>query len=277
MRHNYKHSYLFALSQHPQSQRRANRNNAGFTLVELVIVIVVMAILGGISVSFIKNSLLAYTNSEAYYQLADQADLSLRRMARDVRNALPNSIWVSPDGDYIEFVPIKAGGRYQQDSLDFVTAADSFNVLGESVNVDSGDQLVIYNLGIQGADVYAGDNLRSLTTTGTSLSTLTFSGAAFPLPSPANRFYVVNGASFYVCDVPNRRLLLYTGYALPSAHPSSFSGLTPSVVTEDVTACRFTYNEGVMQHTGVVTARLELSRNGGVASLVNLINVVNSP
>lgn len=250
---------------------------AGFTLVELVIVIVVMAILGGISVSFIKNSLLTYTNSEAYYQLADQADLSLRRMSRDVRNSLPNSVWVSSSGNYVEFVPIKAGGRYQQDSLDFVTANDTFSVLGEPVNVESGDQLVIYNLGIPGADAYAGDTLRSLTTTGSNLTSLTFSGAALPLPSPANRFYVVNGAAFYVCDVANRRLLRYSGYALPSAHPSSFTGLTPSVVTEDVTACSFTYSEGVMQHTGVVTARLELSRNGGVVRLINLMNVVNSP
>lgn len=277
MRHSCKSAYPFAATR-PQSGRTGVfKASAGFTLVELVIVIVVMAILGGISVSFIKNSLLAYTNSEAYYQLADQADLSLRRMSRDIRNALPNSVWVSSSGDYVEFVPIKAGGRYQQDTLDFVSAADSFSVQGEPVNVDSGDQLVIYNLGIQGADVYAGDNLRSLTTTGTSLSTLAFSGAAFPLPSPANRFYVVNGASFYVCDVPNRRLLLYSGFALPSAHPSSFSGQTPNVVAQDVTACSFTYSEGVMQHSGVVIARLELSRNGGVARLVNLINVVNSP
>ncbi len=125
----------------------------GFTLVELVIVIVVMSILGGVSVMFIKNSMLSYVNSEAYYALADRADVSLRRMARDIRNALPNSVWVAADGSYVQFIPIKAGGRYQQDTLDFVTAGDTFSVLGEAVPVASGDQLVIYNLGITGADV----------------------------------------------------------------------------------------------------------------------------
>ncbi len=250
---------------------------SGFTLVELVIVIVVMSILGGVSVMFIKNSMLSYVNSEAYYALADRADVSLRRMARDIRNALPNSVWVAADGSYVQFIPIKAGGRYQQDTLDFVTAGDTFSVLGEAVPVASGDQLVIYNLGITGADVYSGDNIRTLTTTGSSLTTLTFTGAAFPLPSPASRFYVVNGAMFYVCDLANRRLLMYSNYAITSGHPANFSGLTPSVVAEDVTACSFTYTEGVMQHTGVVTAQLELTRNGGVARLVNLVNVVNSP
>lgn len=254
------------------------RSQTGFTLVELVIVIVVMAILGGISVSFIRNSILAYVNSEAYYELADRADIALRRMSRDIRNALPNSVWVSSAGDYVQFVPIKAGGRYQQDSLDFTApSGDTFTVQGESVNVEAGDQLVIYNLGISGANAYEGDNIRSLSSTGSNLTSLTYTGTAFPLPSPGSRFYVVNGAVFYVCDTANRRLLMYSGYAVTSGHPASFSGLTPSIVAEDVTSCNFTYTEGVMQHSGVVTAQLQLSKNGGVVSLINLINVVNSP
>lgn len=251
---------------------------SGFTLVELVIVIVVMAILGGISVSFIRNSILAYVNSEAYYELADRADISLRRMSRDIRNALPNSVWVSPAGDFVQFVPIKAGGRYQEDSLDFTASGgDTFTVQGEAVDVAAGDQLVIYNLGISGANAYEGDNIRPLSSTGSNLTSLTYTGAAFPLPSPGSRFYVVNGAAFYVCDTANRRLLMYSGYAVTSGHPTSFSSLTPSIVAEDVTSCSFTYTEGVMQHSGVVTAQLQLSKNGGVVSLINLINVVNSP
>ena len=51
----------------------------GFTLVELVVVITVTAIIGGISSTFIRHSVMAYVNSEAYYELADRADFSLRR------------------------------------------------------------------------------------------------------------------------------------------------------------------------------------------------------
>ncbi|MFD1122234.1 type II secretion system protein J [Methylophilus flavus] len=245
----------------------------GFTLVELVVVITVTAIIGGISSTFIRHSVMAYVNSEAYYELADRADFSLRRMSRDIRNALPNSVWVSAAGDYVEFVPIKAGGRYQQDDF----GSNSLRVLGDTVTVAATDQLVIYNLGIQGADVYNGDTIRNFAAPGNNLNQLQFVGPTFPLPSPASRFYIVNGAVAYVCDLANQRLLMVTNIAIPSAHPANFNGANANVVVGNVTSCSFTYTEGVMQHTGVITAQLELTKNGGVARLLNLINVVNSP
>lgn len=246
---------------------------SGFTLVELVIVIVVMAILGGISVSFIKNSVLAYVNSEAYYELADRADISLRRMSRDIRNALPNSVWVpGGSGSYVQFVPIKAGGRYQQE--DFDAGSLTLDVLGPMVNVDANDQLVIYNMGIAGADVYDGTNIRPVSA---NASSVTYTGALFPFASPGGRFYVVNGVVIYACDLPNRRLVMYSNIPIAAGRVANFNGLTANVVAEDVTECSFTYTEGVMQHSSVLTAQLTLAKNGGVARLVNLINVVNSP
>ncbi|SDK82514.1 MSHA biogenesis protein MshO [Methylophilus rhizosphaerae] len=250
-------------------------SSAGFTLIELVVVIVITAIIGGISSTFIHHSVMAYVNSEAYYELADRADVALRRMSRDIRNALPNSVYVSDDGGYVEFVPIKAGGRYKQD--DFGQPANTLSVLSESVTVTAGDQLAIYNLGIEGADAYNGDTIRPLTSTGSNLTQLQFSGAAFSLPSPASRFYVVNGAVAYVCDLANRRLLMVSNIGISSAHLASFNAANANVVADDVTGCNFTYTQGVMQHSGVLTAQLELSKSGGVARLLNLINVVNSP
>jgi len=87
----------------------------------------------------------------------------------------------------------------------------------------------------------------------------------------------VNGAVIYACDLPNRRLVMYSNIPIASGRVTSFNGLTASIVAEDVTECSFTYTAGVMQHSSVVTAQLTLAKNGGVARLVNLINVVNSP
>lgn len=263
--------------------------NAGFTLVELVVVIAVMGILGGMSMIFIQRAVQGYANSETYFQLVDMSDNALRRMKRDIRNAVPNSVRISTNGQVIEFLPIMHGGRYRNgmpatgvaDPLDFSASNDSFDVLGPPVPiVNIGDGLVIYNMGVTGADVYNGDNYRSLTKTGSNLSVLEFSGVApFPLGSPGRRFYIVSSATLFVCDPTSNKLFMYTGYPVVSGLPTGIAdlaGYTPHLLAEYVSECRFSLDNGVMQHSGVLSLILQLSRNGANVRLFHMIDLVNS-
>lgn len=273
MRRVYKHSLIVC---------------AGFTLVEMVVVIAVMGILGGMSTIFIPRVMQGYANSETYFQLVDISDNALRRIKRDIRNAVPNSVRISSDGRIIEFLPILHGGRYRNgpnalgggNPLDFGTSNDSFDVLGPAVpQVSSGDGLVIYNMGIPGADVYNGDDYRALSTTGTNLSVLGFTGSPFPYPSPGRRFYIVNTATLYVCDAATNRLLMYTGYPVVAGLPASVADLaayTPSIIAEFVGQCNFSLDNGVMQHTGVLSMMLQITRNGASVKLFHMIDLVNS-
>lgn len=261
---------------------------AGFTLIEMVVVIAVMGILGGMSTIFIPRVMQGYANSETYFQLVDISDNALRRIKRDIRNAVPNSVRISADGRIIEFLPILHGGRYRNgpnalgtgNPLDFGTNNDSFDVLGPAVpQVNSGDGLVIYNMGIPGADVYNGDDYRPLSTTGTNLSVLGFTGSPFPYPSPGRRFYIVNTATLYVCDAATNRLLMYTGYPVVAGLPASAADLaayTPSIIAEFVGQCNFSLDNGVMQHSGVLSMTLQLTRNGASVRLFHMIDLVNS-
>ena len=262
----------------------------GFTIVELVVVITVVGILAAGAVTFIRNPTQAYFDVENYANLTDRADTALRRISREMRNALPNSVRATTNGadSFIEFIPVTAAGRYRAEvgnnaadnPLDFAASADSFDVLGAPVSVGAGGQLVIYNLGVSGADAYEGTNRRALTTAGT-LNVLSFSGGQFPQPSPSSRFYVVATATTFACDLTNRRLMMYSGYAIQNAQPASIGALnaltTGRQIAANVSSCQMQYIPGALQRSGIVLIYLGLTQDAARVNLMQQVNVVNSP
>jgi MSHA biogenesis protein MshO len=262
----------------------------GFTLVEMVVVISIVGILAAGAALFIRNPTQSFIDGENRANLTDQADTALRRMARDIRNALPNSVRTATNGgdSFIEFVPVKSAGRYRasvgssasDNPLDFSLSADTFDVLGPSVTVATGDKLVIYNLGIPGSDVYEGSDSRALLTTGT-LNVLSFSGGVFPQASPSSRFFVVSTPVSYACDMTNHVLLQYSGYAIQSAQPASIATLnalaTARQLATNLTSCQINYVPGVLQRSGLVTIYLGFTQDVANVTLMHQVNVVNSP
>jgi len=59
----------------------------GFTLIEIIVVIVILAIVSAISIKFLTDSLRIYTMSVNQKTLFDEGKLALERMCRDIRNA----------------------------------------------------------------------------------------------------------------------------------------------------------------------------------------------
>ena len=263
---------------------------AGFTLVEMVVVITIVGILAAGAALFIRNPTQAFIDSENRANLTVRADTALRRMASDIRNALPNSVRTSVSGanSFIEFVPVNSAGRYRASAgaaasdnpLDFSLAADTFDVLGPSVSVTAGDRLVIYNLGIPGSDVYEGTNSRALQTTG-NLTVLSFNGGTFPQESPSSRFFIISTSVSYVCDMTNNVLLMYSGYAIQANQPTTVAALnglaTARILANGLTSCQVNYVPGVLQRSGVITINLGFTQDVATVTLMHQVNVVNSP
>lgn len=96
----------------PRAGYRSGAGTNGFTLVELVAVIVITGIMAAALMVFFKPTIEAYFDVKRRAGLADMADTALRRMGRDVRLAVPNSIR-SPGNQCFELLPTIAGGRYR--------------------------------------------------------------------------------------------------------------------------------------------------------------------
>ena len=261
------------------------RHARGFTLVEAIVTIVLTGILAGTVAVFVVAPIKAYQDVTRRAELTDIADTALRRVARDVRAALPNSIRTAGVCDgisicYMEYVPIKSAGRYRDggpgNSLDFMAAADTFDVIGPGVDVAAGDSIVIYNLGIPGSDVYAGSDRRPATAPfGTALATTGFSGGAFPFSSPAHRFHVVSTPVSYVCNVGAGQLQRYAGYAYSAGQPQPPAG-TPALLATNVSRCRFVF-QTLSQLNALITLELGLTKGGETVSLVYQVHVNNAP
>jgi prepilin-type N-terminal cleavage/methylation domain-containing protein len=70
----------------------------GFTLIEMIMVIVITGILSGMVAVFIKGPVESYFDMARRAELTDVADTAVRRMARDIRSSVPNTLRNPADG-----------------------------------------------------------------------------------------------------------------------------------------------------------------------------------
>ncbi len=84
------------------------RSQAGFTLVEVLTVIVILAILSAAGSSFYVRTVDAYRTTQLRSELVQKGRLVTEQLARQLRLAAPNSVRLSPSGHCLEFLPLVA-------------------------------------------------------------------------------------------------------------------------------------------------------------------------
>ena len=263
----------------------------GFTLVELVMVIVIMGVIGGMVSVFMKSPIDAYFASARRAALTDVADTAVRRMARDLRKALPNSVR-NPNNQCLEFIPTKTGGRYRTEeitagdnsSLNFGAADTQFNMLGinnalpADQRIAAGDVIAVYNLGITDADAYNQDNTATVVgmpgESGSPLeTTIAISSKLFLLASGSNRFHVIpqgENVIAYVCTGGNLRRTVRAFSA--SACPAS-----GAILAMNVSSCNFVFNDSDLQRNALVQLGFTLTESGESVNLYQEVHVNNTP
>lgn len=276
----------------------------GFTLIEMIMVIAITGILVAMVAIFIKPAIDAYFDQSRRAELTDIADTALRRMTRDLRLAVPNTVRVSADTYSVEFLLARTGGRYRYDVADepcFTSASgcSSITTRGSVISADDelmGNSIVIFNqynnnnsgssdCSATNPSAYCGHNtspIISPTTEGGDTDTITFTQKQFlPLNGSATRrFQVMEGPVTFVCDTPGKQLTRSSGYALRQHISGAISGgISPvlAVLAGHVSDCSFTYQPGAYERWGVVGLNLTLTMQGESVSLYQEVHVDNSP
>jgi MSHA biogenesis protein MshO len=245
---------------------------SGFTLIELIVVIVIVGILAALDGQFIVAPVTGYIDLSRRTRLVDQAEMALRRMQRDIRHALPNSIPSVSNAASLSMEMTIDGGRYRRypgpgfnDTLKFNTTDSSFEMLG-APNSSTLDKLtagieldmVVYNTST--SDTGNRQGIASINSVAPHIVTLV-SPWQFPQQSPQQRFFILERNDSSVTYDCNGSTLTRNG----------------DLVTRNVSSCKFNYDPGASQRAGLVTLELTLTEAGETITLLHQVHVVNAP
>lgn len=270
----------------------------GFTLIELIMVIVLVGIIATVIGPIVGNQFQAYSQSSARAEQVENLQGVMQRILLDVGRAVPNSVEVSNGEQTLTFLvlsPADQGrqpfGIYGSTGLDDVYELNvldclpnnqgHFVVLGPLDGDDTLDYYVeartdnSYDQGPVTAFVSSA-NVNAQNCAGTNPQTvLTLPRAhTFPVSSPSQRLYLTTGRVEYRCVGNTLQRVVDTPYAVISG---TVPTQTARLLSNNVSACRFSLDGGSLSVTPTLTLALALTQNEETVRLVQFKGLVNAP
>jgi len=277
----------------------------GFTLTELIIVIVIMGILATVVTPLIANKFSAVQQSTQRAHWVQQAEYALFQLSQDLANSVPNSIFVDTSNETFEFLGAPANAdlyvaRYRDQANPGVSNLlepgndNVFDIFGSFdvtqptyVSIGTSDAMAMRT---DWANVQSGGNIGTLAqilemelvldtmadpisppeTRITLLATQNFGPG-----SPFFRAYFTNGPIAYECDTA--RQLLYRVKDYVSLDPLlSFDDRTASLsnrarVIDNLIACNFELIPGSTYQPPTLNVSLEIGDSNGTIQLIDTI------
>lgn len=257
------------------------RQAHGFTVIELITVIVILGILAVGAVGFISDSSRGFASTVSRTALGSEARFAVERLARELRNALPGSLRVR--GGCVELIPTVGASRYV--TLPVTSAAADFrSVPVDPLPVPAGARVAVRaDGGAYALSVPGGISPPVTVSAPDAVNEVTVAFATphrFPAESAARRYFLVTEPVSYCVD--GGALYRYTGYGFqavqpdPATLPSAVPGRS-LIVESMTTAAPFTLSGATLTRNAVVDVDMQLTRDGDAVRIEHLVQVRNVP
>jgi MSHA biogenesis protein MshO len=260
---------------------RALRASWGFTLIELITVIVILGIIAVTATGFIVSSAELYDTTQKRALLVNSGRQALERVTRELRGALPYSTTrlTSGAGECIKFMPIVGSGHYRQP----VTAGVSQAALEATFyRVNSGPARYValaalaYNeLSLSGSSALA-ELSSPIAAPASGSGALTLAGNHAWLRNSANqRFYLLGNRRAFCLLGEELRYFNNVGVAEQTVPPSGGSTLIAHHVAAEGQG--FSRSLDTVTNRSLVTLSLRFSRRGESVALQQEVALRNVP
>ncbi len=261
---------------------------SGFTIIELIMVIVILSILGVAGADFISVAFRGFANTSDRLELYEEGKAALVRMEKELHNAVPNAVCVvGPGGNCLPAgspgQELRFGiiadhtmaanglfGKYTETSAELMAAPDQITDRN-GVGAPVGSVVSVYNTAW--ADFNSGARLYGVNSVDID-GTMTLSAPMVSF-SPRQRYYLVNRAISYKWDSS-------TGVLSRSIKQVGAGGVGNFVnprfpAARGVSDFRVYYSEPSATRDGIVSVLFTLSRNGENINMHKEFHIKNVP
>ncbi|WP_028023148.1 PulJ/GspJ family protein [Enterovibrio calviensis] len=247
-----------------------SRKQRGFTLVELIVTLTILAIFSVGIFGFIETSATGYVESRDREALQSQARFAVERLGRELRHAVPNSMTVWNGGSCLTYTPIRYSGVYNQreENVNTLDVALSTTQTNWQDTLKGGDHRLVF-LPMTPSDLVSGAT-NSFAITGASGSKLTLDKspvAEWPPASPSKRVYIYHHSVTLCFDNGELRRRVN-------------DGATPKNVTlaQNIAAgSRFNLSDESLSSGNLINIYYRFTQSGETSVYNQQVQVLNAP
>ena len=269
------------------------KGRRGFTLIELVVVIVLLGIVAVMVSEFLGSGVMLYRDNAEQQRVLSDVRFAMERLNREVARAHPFSLRDPMGGGRcIEFIQVAAAGYYEPSMLGS-SAAVTLQIAGadrDFIHPELGSGVVVgarLSLNTLTTNELYATTPATVSGSVALLGSVTVSGAltivqaqpasfTWMADSPARRYLVLDRQGPVAWCIQNTQLIRYSNYGWLSSWSGVPLGASAALMASTVTAnSQFSVVAGNLDHNQMVNAGIWLGLAGGGELILNRRMQVN--